>query len=117
MLRDEQAIQILEAAVTENRFKKLLKQLTKDFELANVSMEKLTGLAPAEVVTLLREKIYRLILEDFTAYLNLLYVIDVPEKAFKELELTDAVEVADQVGCLILKRVLQKVRMKDKYSN
>lgn len=117
MFRDNQAIQILEDAVRENRYKKLLLQLNKDFEMANVSMEALTALIPMEVVTRLREKIYRLVLEDFTAYLNLLYIIDVPEKAFKDLELTDAVEVADQVGCLILKRELQKVRLKDKYSN
>lgn len=117
MIGENEALQILETAATEALYDKLVLQLSKDFEMANVSMDELTAVSPREVVVLLREKIYRLILEDFTAYLNLLYVIDVPEKAFKELELTDVVEVADQVGYLILKRELLKVRLKDKYSN
>jgi len=52
----------------------------------------------------------------FTVYLNLLYVIDVPEKAFKEIAITDAVDVAEQVSFLILKRELQKVRLKSTFN-
>jgi len=117
MLKDSEALELLEAAASEKLFKKLVLQLSKDFEMANVAINNLTGLNHKQLIESLREKIYRLILEDFSDYLNLLYVIDVPEKAFKDLELTDAVEVADQVGYLILKRELLKVRLKDKYSS
>lgn len=117
MLKETDSLKILEAAVAEELYTKLLLQLSKDFEMANVAIHSIKGLSPKELIVRLREKIYRLILENFSDYLNLLYVIDVPENAFKELELTDVVEVADQVGYLILKRELLKVRLKDKYSN
>ncbi|MBC2838714.1 hypothetical protein [Robiginitalea sp. SC105] len=59
---------------------------------------------------LLRETIYRLLLEDFDGYLNLMYAVDIPENAFKNLRVTDAVEVAGQVALLLLMREWQKVR-------
>ena len=64
----------------------------------------------------LLEKIYYLIMERFSEYLNLLYIVDVPEKAFKEIQVTDVVDVAEQVSFLILKREMQKVWLKTKYS-
>ncbi|MEX0291692.1 MAG: hypothetical protein AB3N14_21495, partial [Flavobacteriaceae bacterium] len=90
--------------------------LQKDFDLANVALKEISGLSPENLITILKEKIYRLILEDFSDYLNLLYIIDVPESAFKTLEITDVVEVSEQVTFLILKRERQKVWTKNKYS-
>lgn len=95
----------------------LVKQLKKDFELANVPMEIPVEIEANDLIASLREKIYRLLLERFTDYLNLLYVVDVPEKAFKELEVSDVVEVADEVTFLILKRERQKVWLKNRYSS
>ena len=116
MLKDVEALKILETAAAEKLYKNLVRQLSKDFEMSNVPIEALTGLSHKELIALLREKIYQLILEDFTDYLNLLYIIDVPETAFKDLEVTDVVEVADQVGLLILQRELVKVRLKNRFS-
>ncbi len=58
---------------------------------------------------------YRLLLDQFPDYLNLVYIVDVPESAFKEVETNDVVEVAEQVVFLIVKRELQKVGLKDRY--
>ena len=55
-------------------------------------------------------------MEHFSEYLNLLYVVDVPESQFKQIEITDAVEVADQMTFLILKREYQKVWYRNKYT-
>ena len=111
------SISLLKKAQDENLYEKLIAQLQKDFALANVDMDTLSEtMVFAELKTLLHEKIYRLILEKFTDYLNLLYVIDVPEKVFKEIRVTDVVEVAEQVTFLILQRELQKVRLKAKYA-
>ena len=74
-------------------------------------------MAPEELRAILHEKIYYLIMERFADYLNLLYVVDVPEKAFKEIQVTDVVEVAEQVSFLILKRELQKVWLKERYGS
>ncbi|MCL5245552.1 hypothetical protein M4I21_07020 [Cellulophaga sp. 20_2_10] len=98
----------------------LVVQLQKDFGLANIEFSLLddnTSIAPQDLVAALREKIYQLLLERFTEYLNLLYIIDVPEQIFRKIKATDAVDVADQVAFLILKREWQKVWYKNEYSS
>lgn len=108
---------LLKKAQDELLYNKLVVQLQKDFALANIDVDiSSDGIDSNTLKTTLLEKIYYLILEKFTDYLNLLYVIDVPEKAFKDIEVTDVVEVAEQVTFLILKRELQKVWFKAKYS-
>ena len=96
-------------------YDKLVVQLEKDFGLANIFIELPKDILPEELRKVLHEKIYVLLMEKFTEYLNLLYIIDVPEKAFKEIHLTDTVEVAGQVSFLILKRELQKVLLRQEY--
>jgi hypothetical protein len=101
-------------------YKNLLSQLQKDFILANIPVDLEMGTAPgpippATLKSVLHEKIYLLIMEKFTDYLNLLYIVDVPEKAFKEIRLTDVVEIAEQVTLLILRREYQKVWTKAQY--
>ncbi len=106
---------VLQYAQEMQLYALLLPQLQKDFNLANIDLEFSANLLPKQLVALLREKLYYLMLERFDEYLNLLYVIDVPESAFKAMHMTDAVDVADQVTFLVLKRELAKVYWKMKY--
>ena len=108
---------LLQNAQERQLYAKLVVQLKKDFGLANISVDLTDDVNPKDLQTFLHEKIYYLILEKFTDYLNLMYVIDVPEKAFKQIQVTDVVEVAEQVSFLVLTRELQKVRLKEKYSS
>tara|TARA_R110002049_G_scaffold14886_3_gene61937 strand:- start:1055 stop:1420 length:366 start_codon:yes stop_codon:yes gene_type:complete len=97
----------------------LVAQLRKDFNLANIEfgfLEDNDTLAPQELIAALREKMYFLLMERFTEYLNLLYIVDLPERALKEIQVTDAVEVAEQVAFLVLQREWQKVWYKNEYS-
>ena len=110
------SILLFQTAEKEQLYQKLVQQLQKDFALANIDVDLFSDIQPTELKNLLHEKIYRLISEKFTEYLNLLYIIDVPEKAFKEIKMTDAVEIAREVAFLVLKRELQKVWLKKKYS-
>ncbi len=107
---------LLNHAMVEELYEKLVLQLVKDFELANSYINLSADSSPTEVQKELHERVYVLLMEKFKTYLQLLYVIDVPEKAFKSLEVTDAVEVAQQVSFLILQRELQKVQLKARYS-
>jgi len=107
--------ELLQSAKDQGLYSKLVAQLEKDFGLANISLDFGAETNPQDLRTTLHEKVYVLILEKFVDYLNLLYVVDVPEKAFKSIEVTDAVEVAEQVTFLILKRELQKVWLKAQY--
>ncbi len=107
---------LLQNAQKMGLYQKLVTQLEKDFILSNVPINLGMGMLPDDLNTSLHEKVYVLIMEQFAAYLNLLYVVDVPESAFKEISATDVVEVAEQVSFLIFKRELQKVWLKEKYS-
>lgn len=111
------SLELLHAAVQEKLYPGLIAQLSKDFGRANVPISFSEDLSPQELHAVLREKVYYLILEGFPDYLNLMYFVDVPEKAFRELIFTDVVEVADQVVFLILRREIQKLKLKSRYTS
>jgi len=106
---------LIEEANQLNLYKKLIIQLNKDFLYANIDLDFDEDILPSSLKIMLHETVYRLIQEKFTEYLNLLYIIDVPEHAVKALDGDDTVELAAQVSFLILKREWQKVWFKNKY--
>ena len=61
-------------------YKKLITQLNKDFSLANIDLDFDEEILPSSLKLILHETIYQLIQEKFADFLNLLYIIDVPEK-------------------------------------
>ncbi|HEU4496431.1 MAG TPA: hypothetical protein VFR70_05215 [Flavobacterium sp.] len=99
----------------ENLYAELLEQINKDFNLANEGIDFPKSTKPEELKLQLHEKIYRLIQYKFEAYLNLLYIIDVPEDQIKKLDGSDLVQLSEQVAFLILKREWQKVWFRNKY--
>lgn len=107
--------QLLDIASESLLIKELSTQLEKDFNLANISLKLPLKFDAQTFVSIIREKVYHLMMEHFAEYLNLLYIVDVPEREFQYIEVTDAVEVADQVTFLILKREYQKVWYRNKY--
>ncbi|MBT8307264.1 MAG: hypothetical protein KJN85_10025 [Maribacter sp.] len=109
--------ELLLKAQQERLYAKLVMQIKKDFGLANIPVDLANDISPGDLQIFLQEKIYYLMLEKFPEYLNLLYVIDVPENAFKQIQVTDVFEVAEQVSYLALKRELQKVWLKEKYTS
>nr|WP_315142775.1 hypothetical protein [uncultured Flavobacterium sp.] len=106
---------LLTQASVENLYLKLVEQINKDFNLANEGIDFPMSIAPEELKIQLQEKIYRLIQYKFAEYLNLLYIIDVPENEIKQLDGSDIVELAGQVSFLILKREWQKVWFRNNY--
>ena len=100
----------------------LLAQVRKDFQRASVPFPRV-GLAregeatDQQWVRSLQESLYRLLMENFDGYLNLMYAADVPEREFRTLQVTDAVEVAGQVVLLLLRREWQKVWSRANYDS
>jgi len=111
------SLELLQYAASIALYEKLVIQLKKDFALANISLDLPDEITPIALKTVLKEKIYFLLLERFPDYLNLLYIIDVPEKAFSSIKSTNVVEVAEGVSFLVLKREWQKVWLKQSYNN
>jgi len=90
-------------------YQNLVKQLNKDFLLANIDLDFDEDILPTSLKYLLHETIFKLIQEKFSDFLNLLYIIDVPERQVKELDGSDTLKLAEAISFLILKREWQKV--------
>lgn len=106
---------LLSEAQKEELYTKLVEQVNKDFTLANEPVDFAADISPINLKVGLHDKLYRLIQEKFAEYLNLLYIIDVPEKDIKALNGADLFELAEQVAFLVLKREWQKVWFRNRY--
>ncbi|MEM9077056.1 MAG: hypothetical protein AAGC43_08450 [Bacteroidota bacterium] len=113
----ENSLQVLFEAKKHELYYKLVTQLKKDFELANLDFKLPDPPSPEELKMLLHEKVYRLILEQFPEYLNFLYIVDVSEDKVKSIETTDVVDMAEEVSFLILKREWQKVSLRQRFGS
>ena len=108
----QQCLELLRDSEALGHYTALLGQLQKDFDRANVAFGFTADTRPETVYASLHEKMYQLIMERFRDYLNVLYFVDIPERSFRQVPLTDPVEVAAAVSYLILKREWQKIQMK-----
>ncbi|UNY99321.1 hypothetical protein MQE36_03020 [Zhouia spongiae] len=106
---------LLKLAHREKLYDKLVVQLNKDLSLANVEVVFDNDIRPIHLKQELHELLFKLINERFADYLNLLYIVDVPEQQIKELEGPDIVLLSEQVTFLVLKREWQKVWYKNSY--
>ena len=107
---------LLEKASQESLYLNLIHQLNKDFLYANINVDFQDHVLPQDLKLQLHEIVYKLINEKFAEYLNLLYIIDVPEKKVKQLDGSDLLVLSEQVAFLILQREWQKVWLRHKYS-
>jgi hypothetical protein len=106
---------ILSNALEEELYSKLIEQLNKDFNLANEGIDFPGSTSPEELKIQLHEKIYRLIQYKFAEYLNLLYIVDVPEEQIKQLDGSDISALAEKVVYLLLRREWQKVWFRNRF--
>ncbi len=106
---------LIEEAEEQNLYFKLIEQTNKDFALANENIDIMLDIFPFELKLLIQEKIIKLINYKFAEYLNLLYIIDVPEDEIKKLDGSDVFKLSEEVAFLILKREWQKVWFRNKY--
>ena len=109
---------LLDEARKSGQFEVLLSQLQKDFERASVPFPLpqagKEAHDPGKILHALRESLYLLLMERFDQYLNLMYAADVPEREFRDVPVTDAVEVAEAATFILLKREWQKVRYRSR---
>ena len=101
---------------------KLLRQIAKDYDRAGLELPfsgDAGGSFPSdeEVLEQLKISIYRLLMERFDAYMNLMYAADVRESSFREIEADDPVAAAEEVVFIYLRRQWQKVSLRAKYDS
>lgn len=96
-------------------YDRLIIQLNKDFLLAGIDLELSVSTQPKDLFNVISEMVYYLLREKFMDYLNLLYIIDVPERQVKQLDGNNLEILAKNVSFLLLKREWQKVWYKKHY--
>ncbi|WP_299777461.1 hypothetical protein [uncultured Formosa sp.] len=106
---------LLNTSLQYELYGNLVFQLNKDFRLANIDFDVEASILPEDLKLQLHETVYKLIQNKFAEYLNLLYIIDVPEQQIKALDGSDTLKLSEQVAFLILKREWQKVWFKHQY--
>lgn len=96
-------------------YEDLVLQLKKDFDLANLTLDLPANCNTGELKYVLQKNIQFLIEEKYSDFLNLLYVVDLPETSTKKIIDTDSQNISVQYTFLILKRVWQKIWFRQQY--
>lgn len=97
-------------------YKKLVLQLNKDFQRANVDFDFSEEINPSELKIKLNETVFNLLQDNYSDFQNLLYIIDVSEVKIKQIEAENTLEISEKITFLILSREWQKVWFRDKFS-
>ncbi|REE80836.1 hypothetical protein BX611_2494 [Lutibacter oceani] len=115
MLQPENSLELLKTVTTENLFEKLVTQLNKDFQLANIDKLFKSTISINKLAEELSGILLHLIQFKYDDYLNLLYRIDISEKELATIKSSNLKDSIEQVSFIILKREFQKVWLKRNY--
>ena len=96
-------------------YKNLVLQLNKDFKRANIDIDFIEDTSPSDLKLKLNNAIHNLILNTYSEYLNLLYIIDVSEEKIKKIGVDSTYEISKKITYFILLREWQKVWFKSNY--
>ena len=114
MLQGKTSLELLQCGEAENLIVKLIEQLNKDFELANINEEFELNISVLELKNNLDSLLLHLITKKYDDYLNLLYRIDVSEKEMATISYNNLAETIENITFLVLKREFQKVWFKNR---
>lgn len=106
----ENSSNLLDNALKNDLYTQLIKQLNKDFSLANLSLNINEQSTPLTLKKELQEEIENIILNDANSLSSLLYIIDV-----HKIDLINS--NSEKVTFLILRRTWKKVWFRNNYSS
>ena len=107
-------IEVFSKIENENFLTKLIEQLNKDFQMANVSESIANTLLINEVNSRLNEILLNLVTNHYDDYLNFLYRIDISENELATIKGTNLKENINEIAFLIIKREFQNVWFKSR---
>jgi len=96
-------------------YQDLLRQIEKDFELSGVSISIKENMIVEELLPILYEQIRHLVETNFSAYLQLLYRVDVSEQNMQSDAVQHIDEFSKKATFLILNREWEKVYYRANY--
>ena len=115
MLEGKNSLELLKAVETENLVIKLIEQLNKDFQLANIEEKFKLNISTLALKNNLDSLLLNLITKKYDDYLNLLYRIDVSENEMATIKNDSLLNTIENISFLILKREFQKVLLKKSF--
>ncbi|MET1258040.1 hypothetical protein ABV409_01795 [Flagellimonas sp. DF-77] len=111
------SIELVRFAQNEGLFTSLTDQLSKDFQRANLSFETAEDVGPEAFVARLNARVDGILQTRFSAFQNLVYLIDIPEKTMKDIKGSNRSEMIGQTVLVMLKRTWQKVWIRHLHAN
>ena len=117
MLQASNAIELLNKIELESLYSKVILQLNKDFQLANLNESLDDKILPVELIETLSAMLLKLISNSYDDYLNFLYRVDVSEKELLKIQGKELPAIINQVTFVVLKRECQKVWLKKNFEN
>lgn len=115
MLSAKNSVELLQNVEAQNLYIKLVEQLNKDFHLSNLDITFEIAISPLELKEQLVAVLLNLINNRYDDYLNFIYRVDVSEKEMLKIKETNINYLVEQITFLVLKRVFQKVWLKQNY--
>ena len=108
-----ESLKWLQSEVATPRYKKFTGQIRKDFHRAGIDLNLGEHPSPNVVFQVVKEEVYKLLLEDFDSFLNLMYLVDVPESAFGATGPRDRVDLAILSSEKLLEREWEKLKWRE----
>ncbi|MDH7445502.1 hypothetical protein [Aquimarina sp. 2201CG14-23] len=106
--------QLIEEVVSSNLYPQLIQQLQKDIHRAGIEHTIGDQLNPKELFLNIENLLFEKLNNAFNEYLNLLYAVDVSEKAVRNFQSEDSLDISQYTTYLILKREWQKIYYRNK---
>ena len=113
----EANVNLIDKQITVKLYNDLIIQLNKDFSLSGIDFNLSLTRNPNKLIKDLTLLFENIIIKDYQKFNQLMYVLDIPENKLISLKESHLNVVIDRIIRLVLERVLQKVYLKQKFSN
>ena len=113
----EANVNLIDKQITVKLYNDLIIQLNKDFSLSGIDFNLSLTSKPNKLIKDLTLLFQNMIVKDYQKFNQLIYVLDIPENKLESLKERQLDAMIDRIIRLVLERVLQKVYLKQKFSN
>jgi hypothetical protein len=115
MLEAATTLELLQKVESKNLYLKLIQQLNKDYQLANIDEVFLEETTPVQLHKKITTSLLNLMNSQYDHYLNLLYRIDISESQLLKVKNQNLEVAIQEVAFIVLQREVQKVWLKAHY--
>jgi len=116
-MMDASSVKILDKKLSPILYKNLVIQLNRDLLLGGISFKIELSYEPKDLVLHLNKLLKSLVQNDYQAFNQFMYTLDVSESKIHNLKQTNLELLALELTQLVLERLLQKVILKEQFKS